>query len=105
MENRLTKAPKGRHVYSTSFAPAERYVYRKAMRPIFALQRSAMCMERLTIVNFRINGTRQTGAVRKMKRPFFCLVGAVSNCADAVPFFCLVGTVSNCADAVRLHEI
>ena len=36
------------------------------------------------IVDFRINGTRQTGAVRKMKLPFSCLVGAVSNCADAV---------------------
>ena len=41
---------------------------------------SNLCYSR----DFRINGTRQTGAVRKMKLPFFCLVGAVCNCADAV---------------------
>ena len=36
------------------------------------------------MVDFRINRTPQIGAIRKMKLPFFCLVGAVSNCADAV---------------------
>ena len=35
------------------------------------------------MVDFRINGTRQTGAVRKTKLPGYRLVGAVSNCADA----------------------
>jgi len=35
-------------------------------------------------VNLRINETRQTSAVRKTKLPFYRLVGAVSNCADAV---------------------
>ena len=33
------------------------------------------------IVDLRINGTLQTGAVRKPHLPFSCLVGAVSNCA------------------------
>ena len=36
------------------------------------------------MVDFRINETRQTGAVRKTKLPFYRLVGAVSNCADSV---------------------
>ena len=35
------------------------------------------------IVDLRINGTLQTGAVRKTKLPFSCLVGAVSNCAGS----------------------
>ena len=38
----------------------------------------------LSIVDLRINGTRQTGAVRKTKLPFSGLVAAVSNCAYAV---------------------
>ena len=39
---------------------------------------------RRTIVDFSINETRQTGAVRKTKLPFYRLVGAVSNCAYSV---------------------
>ena len=38
------------------------------------------------IVDLRINGTRQTGEVRKTKLPFYRLVGAVSNCAYSVRF-------------------
>ena len=37
-----------------------------------------------TMVDFRINGTLQTGAVRKIKLPFYRLVGAVFNCAYSV---------------------
>ena len=37
-----------------------------------------------TIVDLRINGTPQTGRVRKRKLPFYRLVGAVSNCAYSV---------------------
>ena len=33
------------------------------------------------MVDVRINETLQTGGVRKTKRPFSRLVGAVSNCA------------------------
>ena len=36
------------------------------------------------IVDLRINETLQTGAVRKPNLPVSCLVGTVSNCADAV---------------------
>ncbi len=36
------------------------------------------------MVDFRINETRQTGAVRKPPLPFSRLVDTVSNCADAV---------------------
>ena len=35
-------------------------------------------------MDLRINETRQTGAVRKTKLPFYRLGGAVSNCAYAV---------------------
>ena len=35
-------------------------------------------------MDLRINETLQTGVVRKPHLPFSCLVGTVSNCADAV---------------------
>ena len=37
-------APTERHVYSSASAPAGRHVYRIVVRPIPALQRSAMCI-------------------------------------------------------------
>ena len=36
------------------------------------------------MVDLRINETFQLGVVRKMKLPFYRLVGAVSNCAYSV---------------------
>ena len=38
------------------------------------------------IVDLRINETRQTRTLRIPHLPFCCLVGTVSNCADAVRF-------------------
>ena len=38
------------------------------------------------MVDDRINGTLQTGAVRKTKLPVYRLVGTVFNCADTVWF-------------------
>ena len=54
------------------------------------------------MVNLRISETLQAGAVRKPLLPFSYLVGAVSKLRRFNPLFSsLVGAVSNCADAVR----
>ncbi len=48
------------------------------------LSQKVHLLPKLTIVDLRINETRQTGEVRKAKLPFSRLVGAVSNCAYPV---------------------
>ena len=56
------------------------------------------------IVDLRINGTLQTGAVRKTKLPFSRLVGAVSNCADSVRLKTAPTGGRKCSSVFNIHH-
>ena len=55
------------------------------------------------MVDFRINGTLQTGAIRKTNRPFYRLVGAVSNCAYAVRLETAPTGGRKCSSVFNIH--
>ena len=57
-----------------------------------------------TTVDLRINETRQTGAIRKTKLPFYHLVGAVSNCAYSVRLKTAPTGVRKCLFIFRIHH-
>ena len=56
------------------------------------------------IVDFRITETLQPGAVRQTKLPFYRLVGAVSNCADAVRVETAPTGRRKCLFIFRIHH-
>ena len=56
------------------------------------------------MVDLRINKTRQTGAVRKTKLPFYRLVGAVSNCAYSVRLETAPTGRRKCLFIFRIHH-
>ena len=56
------------------------------------------------IVDLRINGTHQTGPVRKTKLPFYRLVGAVSNCADSVRLETAPTGGRKCSSVFNIHH-
>ena len=56
------------------------------------------------IVDLRINGTLQTGAVRKTKLPFYRLAGAVSNSAYSVRFPTAPTGGQKCSFIFNIHH-
>ena len=56
------------------------------------------------MVDLRINETFQPGVVRKMKLPFYRLVGAVSNCAYAVRLETAPTGGQKCLFIFRIHH-
>ena len=52
-------------------------------RPLRSAVENSKFLTVAFMVDLRITETRQIGAVRKTKLPFYHLVGAVSNCAYA----------------------
>ena len=58
-----------------------------------------------SLVDLRINGTRQTGTVRKTKLPCYRLVGAVSNCADAVRLKTAPTGGQKCSFIFNIHHL
>ena len=55
------------------------------------------------MVDLRINETRQTGAGRKTKLPFYRWVGAVSNCAYAGRFVTAPTGGRKCSFIFNIH--
>ena len=56
------------------------------------------------MVDLRINGTRQTGVVRKTKLPFSRLVGVVSNYAASVRLKTAPTGVRKCSSVFNIHH-